>query len=230
MVERAKLVEAGIINLMDLKQKQANLWEARSSREGAEQTARQGQTLMMFTVVTIIFLPLSFTAAFFAISVDQFPRDRESDDVKWPLQYFVFLTLIRRVVGNDYDRNMGVGWDNRFNSGKRVIIKRLAQWHGRLLKELTNHSTRTIPDHLKECIEAATEPTTLFRRIWSPAYSDSNSQMLHEMLRQIGDRKAYNDYGRSMYGNDDYREMALIQEQDMWTICFILDDYGVPIR
>jgi hypothetical protein len=29
-------------HLLDLKQKQANLWEARSSREGAESTAAQG--------------------------------------------------------------------------------------------------------------------------------------------------------------------------------------------
>jgi hypothetical protein len=29
-------------HLLDLKQKQANVWEARSSREGAEETATQG--------------------------------------------------------------------------------------------------------------------------------------------------------------------------------------------
>ena len=33
-------------HLLDLKQKQANLWEARSSREGAESTAAQGNVLL----------------------------------------------------------------------------------------------------------------------------------------------------------------------------------------
>ncbi|KAK7741911.1 hypothetical protein SLS62_010888 [Diatrype stigma] len=79
IAERAKSVESGIMKLMDLKQKQANLWEARSSREGAEQTAKQGK------------LPLSFTASFFAISIDHFPRDEKSDDVKWPLRYLCAL-------------------------------------------------------------------------------------------------------------------------------------------
>lgn len=39
-----------ILNLMDLKQKQANLWEARSSREGAEQTAKQGKVGIRLTI------------------------------------------------------------------------------------------------------------------------------------------------------------------------------------
>lgn len=57
-------------HLIDLKQKQANFSEAISTRELARQTAentelqiqqarettRQGQTLMVFTVVTIIFV------------------------------------------------------------------------------------------------------------------------------------------------------------------------------
>lgn len=47
---------------MDLKQKQASLAEARYARESARDTARQGKTVIVFTVVTIIFVRgLSFT-------------------------------------------------------------------------------------------------------------------------------------------------------------------------
>jgi hypothetical protein len=41
-------------HLLDLKQKQANLWEARSSREGAEETAKQGNVAI--SNPTIFFL------------------------------------------------------------------------------------------------------------------------------------------------------------------------------
>ncbi|KAF8853541.1 hypothetical protein BDZ45DRAFT_75687 [Acephala macrosclerotiorum] len=40
-----------------------------------EENKKQGKTLMVFTIVTIIFLPLSFMAAFFAINIGAFHRD-----------------------------------------------------------------------------------------------------------------------------------------------------------
>ena len=52
-----------LCDLLDLKQKQANIQEARSARKMAEQSAKQaesaakqGRTVMLFTVVTIIFV------------------------------------------------------------------------------------------------------------------------------------------------------------------------------
>ncbi|KAF4541117.1 Ankyrin repeat protein [Lasiodiplodia theobromae] len=74
MEAHAKEVEKGLEHLLDLKQKQANLWEARSSREGAEEAAKQGRTILVFTVVTIIFLPLSFMASFFSLGISIFPK------------------------------------------------------------------------------------------------------------------------------------------------------------
>ncbi|KAK3056434.1 hypothetical protein LTR09_002941 [Extremus antarcticus] len=65
---QAEKIYISIKDLLDLKQKYANAMQAAD-------TARQGQTLLVFTVVTVIFLPLSFLAAFFAIQVDVFPRD-----------------------------------------------------------------------------------------------------------------------------------------------------------
>ncbi|KAK6083985.1 hypothetical protein SCUP515_01681 [Seiridium cupressi] len=73
-----------IERLLDMKQKQANLWEARTSREGSELAAKAGNTLWWFTAVTIIFLPLSFMASFFALDIDKFPKD-DDGDTNWPL-------------------------------------------------------------------------------------------------------------------------------------------------
>ncbi|KAI6352876.1 hypothetical protein MCOR25_009260 [Pyricularia grisea] len=57
-----------LTNLLDLKQKHSNALEARFARDQAVIAARQGQTVMVFTLVTIVFLPMSFIAAFFAIN------------------------------------------------------------------------------------------------------------------------------------------------------------------
>lgn len=64
-----------IIPLLDLKQKHANAFEARFARDQAASTARQGQVIMVFTIVTIVFLPMSFIAAFFAINLKNWSND-----------------------------------------------------------------------------------------------------------------------------------------------------------
>ncbi|PNP39880.1 hypothetical protein TGAMA5MH_08145 [Trichoderma gamsii] len=79
MNERARNTNKALNTLVDLKQKQNNMIDTRTARLQAEQShtmameaERQGRTLMVFTIVTIIFLPLSFIAAFFAIPVNEF--------------------------------------------------------------------------------------------------------------------------------------------------------------
>ncbi|MCJ1426325.1 hypothetical protein MMC29_004228 [Sticta canariensis] len=74
-------------HLLDLKQKHANVCEARWTREQAQQTAKQSNTIMVFTIVTIIFLPLSFMAAFFALQIVQFPKDPKTGALALELNY-----------------------------------------------------------------------------------------------------------------------------------------------
>ncbi|KAL2287684.1 hypothetical protein FJTKL_05055 [Diaporthe vaccinii] len=68
MDKQAHGIHGSLTNLLDLKQKHSNALEARFAREQAIIAAKQGQTIMVFTIVTIIFLPMSFIAAFFAIN------------------------------------------------------------------------------------------------------------------------------------------------------------------
>ena len=75
MDEQASLIYISLTNLLDLKQKHANAFEARFARDQASLTARQGQTIMVFTIVTIVFLPMSFIAAFFAINFVNFQHN-----------------------------------------------------------------------------------------------------------------------------------------------------------
>ncbi|SCB63976.1 unnamed protein product [Fusarium graminearum] len=49
-------------------------FQATLSVEQGQQAAKQGRTLMVFTVVTILFLPLSFLSSLFAMDVESFQR------------------------------------------------------------------------------------------------------------------------------------------------------------
>jgi Mg2+ and Co2+ transporter CorA len=75
MDKQTARIYSSILDMLDLKQKHAantNVFEARFAREQAEGSARQNQILMVFTIVTIVFLPLSFIAAFFTINIQEF--------------------------------------------------------------------------------------------------------------------------------------------------------------
>lgn len=85
MDKQAERIYKSITDMLDLKQKHANAIEARFARYQATGTARQSQTIMVFTIVTIIFLPLSFIAAFFAINISEFPRSDGQESL--PLAY-----------------------------------------------------------------------------------------------------------------------------------------------
>ena len=78
-------------HLLDLKQKHANAFEARFARDQAALTARQGQTIMVFTIVTIIFLPMSFIASIFSIDIREFPQ--QSNQTSLPIGYVAKYTF-----------------------------------------------------------------------------------------------------------------------------------------
>jgi hypothetical protein len=92
MDKQAERIYKSITDLLDLKQKHANAFEARFARDQAAGTARQSQTIMVFTIVTIIFLPLSFIAALFTINIQEFPHQPGSDEPSLPMAYvFKFM-------------------------------------------------------------------------------------------------------------------------------------------
>ncbi|KAL7783153.1 hypothetical protein V8C43DRAFT_318548 [Trichoderma afarasin] len=92
-------------NLVDLKQKQNNMIDTRTARLQAEQShimtveaGKQSNTLMVFTIVTIVFLPLSFIAAFFAIPAKEFGNNSLSlgfvSEITFPVSAAVSLLII----------------------------------------------------------------------------------------------------------------------------------------
>jgi Mg2+ and Co2+ transporter CorA len=91
MLKHVSNTYRSLANLLELKQKQANVIEARAARRLAVESARAGGTLMVFTVVTVIFLPLSFLAAFFTIVLEGLPYNANS---RLPLNF-----ILKYVVG-----------------------------------------------------------------------------------------------------------------------------------
>lgn len=92
MDKQAERVYTSIIDMLDLKQKHAsntNAFEAKFARQQAEGSAKQNQILMVFTIVTIIFLPLSFIAGFFTINIREFSSLSGNDDGRLPLAFVV---------------------------------------------------------------------------------------------------------------------------------------------
>jgi ankyrin repeat protein/Mg2+ and Co2+ transporter CorA len=87
MKTQAERIYKSITDLLDLKQKHANAFEARFARDQAAGTARQSQTIMVFTIVTIIFLPLSFIASMFTINIQEFPHKPGGGEPSLPLTY-----------------------------------------------------------------------------------------------------------------------------------------------
>ncbi|KAL1871121.1 hypothetical protein Daus18300_004866 [Diaporthe australafricana] len=71
----ASLVLLNINQLLDLRHKAATLSEAIWARKASEDTTRQGRTIMVFTVTTIIFLPITFLASLLAIDITSFPHN-----------------------------------------------------------------------------------------------------------------------------------------------------------
>lgn len=88
--EDAKRPYKALEDLLDLKQKQANVSEARSTRIS-------GNTITVFTIVTIIFLPASFMASFFALPITQYPKINQNFDLRYVIKYLVATTVALAV-------------------------------------------------------------------------------------------------------------------------------------
>ncbi|PWY93166.1 hypothetical protein BO94DRAFT_616050 [Aspergillus sclerotioniger CBS 115572] len=78
MRENATLAQKAVENLLDLKQKQASVDESRLARWEAEVTQDQSRSVMVFTVFTIIFLPLSFFTSLFGINAREWSGTPEN--------------------------------------------------------------------------------------------------------------------------------------------------------
>ena len=90
MIDRANATYNATLDVLSLKQQQANISEARSSRraaqemekmakeakKSAEESEKQSYSIMLFTVVTIFFLPMSSIASIFGVNAVEFGQGK----------------------------------------------------------------------------------------------------------------------------------------------------------
>lgn len=71
---QAERLSGSLSELLQLKQAHYNAFELEFSRDLALDAAKQGRAVLVFTIVTIVFSPLSFVAAFFTMNLTVFPE------------------------------------------------------------------------------------------------------------------------------------------------------------
>ncbi|KAF4982586.1 hypothetical protein FZEAL_1818 [Fusarium zealandicum] len=75
LVEAVTRTTGQLQELLTLKQQQAGIIEAKAALIRADESIRQGRAIMAFTIVTILFLPLGFFAAFFGMNNSDYTGD-----------------------------------------------------------------------------------------------------------------------------------------------------------
>ncbi|CAL5875238.1 uncharacterized protein PFLUO_LOCUS9542 [Penicillium psychrofluorescens] len=78
MKENSHDAQKAVETLLDLKQKQANVDESKMTRWQAEVTQNQSRAVMVFTIFTVIFLPLSFFTSLFGINAREWSGIKEN--------------------------------------------------------------------------------------------------------------------------------------------------------
>jgi Mg2+ and Co2+ transporter CorA len=112
MIANSNRLQKGVLDLLDLQQKEEGIYQtehtnqqlvlsnqqllftakqALSAQDQAEATNRQSQILFVFTVITIVFLPLSFFTSYFGMNIIDPKNSGEGSN--WELGY------VRKVMG-----------------------------------------------------------------------------------------------------------------------------------
>ncbi|KAF7897210.1 hypothetical protein EAF00_005438 [Botryotinia globosa] len=76
--ESAREIAEQLRDLLTLKQQQASIIEATASLDRADESVQQGRSIMIFTIITIIFLPLSFMSSIFGMNAVEFTGSSNS--------------------------------------------------------------------------------------------------------------------------------------------------------
>ncbi|KAI1858852.1 uncharacterized protein JN550_012414 [Neoarthrinium moseri] len=99
VLARPWLIYDQVKDLLELKQQQASVVQAWQSVKQSDEAIKQGRSIMMFTLVTIVFLPLSFMSSVFGMNSLEFSGD--TWDLKDELKLMfavssgvIFLSLI----------------------------------------------------------------------------------------------------------------------------------------
>ncbi|KAI0965770.1 ankyrin repeat-containing domain protein [Xylaria arbuscula] len=160
----ARKAGAAIEQLLELKQKQADLLLTNAIYNINDATDKQGKTILAFTLVTILFLPLSFMASFLALDVSQFPRHGDKLSLNWVVTIILSVSLPLAVLFsfvafslNKSQRETAhktiLKWKlEAKNSAKNVLKDKLrlpTPWNRNQNRDINVEKDDTLPQHNK---------------------------------------------------------------------------------
>ncbi|KAL4920611.1 hypothetical protein BDW62DRAFT_198908 [Aspergillus aurantiobrunneus] len=103
LCEVTDTIQTSVNKLLNLEQNSIGITEAVEARNQAdeqvrqgEESARQGKKLMVFTIVTLVFTPLSFLSSLFVLNISSFQHDAEGNLLYHP--GWIFPVLFRTSV------------------------------------------------------------------------------------------------------------------------------------
>ncbi|KAJ5170094.1 Mitochondrial substrate/solute carrier [Penicillium coprophilum] len=122
MKESSHLAQKAVETLLDLKQKQANVDEAKMTRWQAEVAQTQSRAVMVFTIFSVVFLPLSFFTSLFGINAREWSGEEKNPTLGQMLQIaapasfgIIFLSLfmafsdtLRDIVSKTHKISVGL--------------------------------------------------------------------------------------------------------------------------
>ncbi|KAJ5823858.1 Mitochondrial substrate/solute carrier [Penicillium robsamsonii] len=122
MKDSSHQTQKSVETLLDLKQKQANVDEAKMTRWQAEVAQTQSRAVMVFTIFSVVFLPLSFFTSLFGINAREWSGEQtnptlgEMFEIAAPASFaIIFLSLfiafsdtLRDIVSKAYKISMGL--------------------------------------------------------------------------------------------------------------------------
>lgn len=94
----AEAAEGAFKYLLDMKQKQANIEDTHLAGEHAATAENQSRSVMIFTIFTIIFLPLSFFASVFGINAREWSGTSSNPSLHYILVYMISISVAVIIV------------------------------------------------------------------------------------------------------------------------------------
>ncbi|RYP04849.1 hypothetical protein DL765_010029 [Monosporascus sp. GIB2] len=92
--QSATSTSEGLDQLLTLKQQQASVIQAWQSIRHGEEAVKQGRAIMIFTTMTIIFLPLAFIAAIFGMNNPELDPEVQEIEHRAPMSLWMQLKLM----------------------------------------------------------------------------------------------------------------------------------------
>lgn len=84
--------------LLDIKQQQAGIVEAKAAISRADEAVMQGRSIVVFTVFSVVFLPLSFFASIFGMNAQEFVGGDAPMNLREQFKYMFSLSSVLTLV------------------------------------------------------------------------------------------------------------------------------------